>query len=247
MTDDSQHQRDVDLVSEAVADRFEAAGYTALAACSVLWSGWECDSYVVMIRLDDGRVELVWPDGTGMPGDLSTEQRLEERIRDYERATEKTRAFLERLQAERANAHQPEPGRTKRPAELACRHFRNAALISREISSHPRGSLEAYKAEMACRAAIQSGWYFAEIALRGAPMATVSAQTVADMAETEAFRDFSFHSPDVITLSRTLRAAEAAGRLANAVYEATAKARALAILDRAPDAPPEPGDEKPGC
>ncbi|MFD2054197.1 hypothetical protein ACFSQT_14170 [Mesorhizobium calcicola] len=104
MTDESQHLRNHDLLSEAVRDRFESVGYTPLAACSVLWSGWECDSYVVLVRLADGRIEILWPDGTGMPDGMSTEQRLEERIRDYERAAEKTRAFLDRLKAERALA-----------------------------------------------------------------------------------------------------------------------------------------------
>jgi hypothetical protein len=65
--------------------------------------------------------------------------------------------------------------------------------------------------------------------------------------ETDSFRDFSYHSPDVVTLPRTLRAAEAAGRLADAVYDATPRARAREILDRAPDVPSGPNDETTEC
>ena len=128
----------------------------------------------------------------------------------------------------------------KRAADLASRHFRNAALISREIGMHPHGSLEGYRAEMAFRHAIQAGRHFAGIALRGVFVANMSAQTIADLSETKSFRDLNFHSPGVVTLSQTLRAAEAAGRLADAVYNAVAQARAREILDRDRDTPEVP-------
>ncbi|MBZ9798730.1 hypothetical protein [Mesorhizobium sp. ES1-4] len=92
------------LLGDEIRDRYGDVSYEPLAAVSVLWSGWECDSVATLVRLSDGRREIVFVDGTGMPGGLGPEALLEERIVAYETAIRKTRAFLDRLQAERALA-----------------------------------------------------------------------------------------------------------------------------------------------
>ncbi|MER8573343.1 hypothetical protein NKG99_14465 [Mesorhizobium sp. M1409] len=102
--------------------------------------------------------------------------------------------------------------RAKRAADLASRHLRNAYLISRAISLHPQGSIDAYRSEMAVRAAVMAGRHFAGIALRDVTQ-PLPDQTLADLAETEGYVDWLFSAPDVVTLSRTLRAAEAADGL----------------------------------
>ncbi len=86
------------LLSEAVTDRFGDIGYEAVAVVPILWAGWECDSFAVLVRLADGRHEIVFPDGTGMSGQ-TPEQLLESRIREYERVTQLTRAFIETARA----------------------------------------------------------------------------------------------------------------------------------------------------
>ena len=82
------------LLADEMQDRFGQLGYEPEAAVAVLWSGWECDSVAVLVRLADGSRKIVFIDGTGMPGGLTPEGLLEERIAAYESAIEKTRAFL---------------------------------------------------------------------------------------------------------------------------------------------------------
>lgn len=66
-----------------------------LAAVEVLWSNWECDSMAALIRLEDGTVKVVRPDGTAGSGPPETTmEMLEERLVEYERAISETRAFL---------------------------------------------------------------------------------------------------------------------------------------------------------
>ncbi|UVK44380.1 hypothetical protein BPNPMPFG_006295 [Mesorhizobium sp. AR07] len=104
------------MLADEMHDRFGDVGYDALAVVPIMWAGWECDSFAVLVRLPDAKHEIVFPDGTGMSGQTS-EQLLESRIREYERVTQLTRVFLDRLKAERAFAIidgapdvPPEPG-----------------------------------------------------------------------------------------------------------------------------------------
>ncbi|MBW8908199.1 MAG: hypothetical protein JF620_04070 [Mesorhizobium sp.] len=86
------------LLSEEILERFGNVGYEPLAALSVLWSGWECDSVAALVQLADGSRKIVFVDGT--PGGLTPEALLEERIRAYESAIEETRAFLRKARGE---------------------------------------------------------------------------------------------------------------------------------------------------
>ena len=88
------------LLADEMLDRFGDVGYEPLAAVSVLWSGWECDSVAVLVRLAYGSRKIVFLDGTGMPGGLTPEALLEERIAAYESAIQKTRAFLQKARGE---------------------------------------------------------------------------------------------------------------------------------------------------
>lgn len=75
----------------AVEDRFEVEEYEVIDWIRVLHAGWECDSFAALVRLPDGRKEIVFADGTG-----SQMVNLEEQIAEYEKAIVKTRAFLQK-------------------------------------------------------------------------------------------------------------------------------------------------------
>ncbi|MER8573344.1 hypothetical protein NKG99_14460 [Mesorhizobium sp. M1409] len=87
------------LLADEIRDRFGRVGYEPLAAVSVLWSGWECDSIAVLVRLEDDSRKIVFVDGTP-GGGLTPEALLEERIAAYETAIEETRAFLRKARGE---------------------------------------------------------------------------------------------------------------------------------------------------
>lgn len=77
------------LVAALETDDFEL-----LEIIPVLWSGWECDSHVALVRLSDSRCRVVVLDGVAMPGDGTIREMLEERQRAYAAAMSDTRRFL---------------------------------------------------------------------------------------------------------------------------------------------------------
>jgi hypothetical protein len=70
-----------------------------LAATPILWSSWECDYTAVLYRiLPDGEPQLYVEGGVHVSSDNLLET-LENRIGAYERATVRTREFIEKVKA----------------------------------------------------------------------------------------------------------------------------------------------------
>lgn len=72
-----------------------------LSAVSVLWSGWECDSAVIMYRVKSTGEKALWVlDGAGGPWESDPVRVLRSRLPAYEQAIEDTKRFLERAHQE---------------------------------------------------------------------------------------------------------------------------------------------------
>ena len=78
--------------------------WTKLQTFTVLWDGWECDSYGALWRSDTGeyglslRHDATWPnDVASTAGTIAI---LEDRLKCYEAVTKKTTAILDLVRAD---------------------------------------------------------------------------------------------------------------------------------------------------
>lgn len=72
----------------------ETENFELIEIVPVLWSGWECDTHAVLVRMADGSCRTVVLDGVLMPGDGTVRGMLEERLRAYAAAAYETRRFM---------------------------------------------------------------------------------------------------------------------------------------------------------
>lgn len=70
-------------------------GAELLEIVAILWSGWECDHGMALVRMPGGVVRLHLVAGVSHPDNADPIGMLEERIGAYEAAVGETRRFLE--------------------------------------------------------------------------------------------------------------------------------------------------------
>jgi hypothetical protein len=79
------------MLDEQVKISFGTTEYEIVDWVQVLHAGWEGDSVAVLVRLPDGKKEIVFADASGV-----AQVDLGERIAAYETAITNTRAFLQK-------------------------------------------------------------------------------------------------------------------------------------------------------
>ena len=75
-------------------------GVELLEIVDMLWSGWECDHAMALVRMSDGSVKLEVIAGTDHPDNRNPIEMLERRIAAYEKAITETRRFIARAKTE---------------------------------------------------------------------------------------------------------------------------------------------------
>lgn len=98
---DEMYRRRLSLWFEEEGRAVAEDDIEVIDAVDVLWSGWECDSAVLMYRVKSTGERGLWVlDGAGGPWESDPVKVLRSRLPAYEQAISETKRFLERAKAE---------------------------------------------------------------------------------------------------------------------------------------------------